>query len=142
MNQSTFVNLDDINAQLSSTEKMIKKAGDKIKDLKELKKKRENPELFKEENEDLKLSHQLSLEDIKIYKEEILKLKEEVSKNKKTFQIKEYIHKNYDDYLKLLHHDYSTFNYNHYNRMINYVKLKRNLKDIMLQMKHGILLVT
>ena len=43
---------------------------------------------------------------------------EDSSINQKTFQIKDYINKNYDDYLKILNHDYSSFHYNHYNRMI------------------------
>ena len=43
---------------------------------------------------------------------------EDSSINQKTFQLKDYINKNYDDYLKILHHDYSTFHYNHFNRMI------------------------
>ena len=81
---SMLINLDDIKAQLASTEKMVKKAEDKIKDLKEQMTKKNNPTLLKEENEDLKLTHQLSQEDIKIYKEKIFKLKEEYKKNKET----------------------------------------------------------
>ena len=76
-----FMNIDAISSQLSSTENMISKAEEKIRTLKEEISKRENPNLLKEENEDLKLTHQLSEEDIKIYNEKILKLKEEFKKN-------------------------------------------------------------
>ena len=81
MDPNLLINLDDINTQLSSTENMIKKAENKIKDLKDTLYKRENPDLLKEENEDLKLTHQLSVEDIKIYSEKALKLNEEFKKN-------------------------------------------------------------
>jgi len=76
-----FISIDAISSQLSSTQSMIEKAEEKIKTLKETISKRQNPNLLKEENEDLKLTHQLSEEDIKIYSEKILKLKEEFSKN-------------------------------------------------------------
>ena len=63
--------------------------------------------------------------------------------NQKTFQIKDYINKNYDDYLKILHHDYSSFHYNHYNRMIygnNYlqeIKEEMNSKNYISNSDHA-----
>ena len=42
---------------------------------------------------------------------------ENIIQNKKTFQIKDYLTKNYDEYLSLLKHEYSSFLFNHYNKI-------------------------
>ncbi len=42
---------------------------------------------------------------------------ENIIQNKKTFQIKDYLTKNYDEYLSLLKHEYSSFIFNHYNKI-------------------------
>ena len=82
MDPSILINANDINSQISSSESMIKKLENKIKDLKDIISKRQNPDLLKEENEFLKITHQLSVEDTKIYNEKISKLNEELQKNK------------------------------------------------------------
>ena len=69
--------LDKLKSKIVESEVNLKNAEEEIKILKELKMKKDNPNLIKEENEDLELTHQLCLEDMKIYKEKILKLKEE-----------------------------------------------------------------
>ena len=73
--------LDDIKLELLISEENLKKADEEIRILKEIKMKKENPNLLKEENEDLELTHQLCLEDKKIYNEKVSKLKEEKYKN-------------------------------------------------------------
>ena len=81
MNEMIFMNIDDLNDHISLSQKMMKNAEDEIKKLKEKKSKMENLDILKEEKEDLLLTHQLIIEDIKIYKEKISKLKEEVKSN-------------------------------------------------------------
>ena len=78
---------DEVKSQLSSTEDMIKKAEDEIKSLKETLSKTENFDFLKEENETLNLIHNMTLEDIKIYKEKILQLKE-MSKTNESILLK------------------------------------------------------
>ena len=73
--------LDDIKLELLISEENLKKADEEIRILKEIKMKKENPNLLKEENEDFELTHQLCLEDKKIYNEKITKLKEEKYQN-------------------------------------------------------------
>ena len=75
------LNDEDINFKLSKSEEVLKKANDELKNLQDLKRKRENPNILKEENIDLEITHQLCNEDIKIYNENILRLKEEVKIN-------------------------------------------------------------
>ena len=77
MENPSASNLDKLKSKIVESEVNLKKAEEEIKILKDIKMKKDNPDLIKEENEDLELTHQLYLEDIKIYKEKILKLKEE-----------------------------------------------------------------
>ena len=81
MNEMIFMNVDDLNDHLSLSQKLMKNAEDEIKNLKEKKSRMENLDFLEEEKEDLLLTHQLIIEDIKIYKEKISKLKEEVKSN-------------------------------------------------------------
>ena len=83
-------NIEEIKLQISNSEEKLKKADAKIKKLKDIKRKKNNPTLLREENEDLDLTHQLCLEDKKIYNEKISKLKEEIKRNKeKILKLKE-----------------------------------------------------
>ena len=72
--------IDDLNTEISLSENKLEKDEEEIKLLKEKKLKMENPDLIKEENEDLKLTHELCIEDIKAYNEKIIKLKEMLTK--------------------------------------------------------------
>ena len=76
INTNIFININEIKSRISETLNKIKIADDKIKILKEAHSKIVNPSLLKEENENLKLIHQLCLEDLKRYNQKILKLKE------------------------------------------------------------------
>ena len=76
----TMNKIDDLYSEISLSENKLEKAEEEIKILKDKKLKIENPELIKEENEDLKLAHELCLEDIKAYNEKIIKLKEMLKK--------------------------------------------------------------
>ena len=87
MEENILMSKDEVKSQLSSTEDMIKKAEDEIKSLKETLSKTENFDFFKEENETLNLIHNMTLEDIKIYKEKILQLKE-MSKTNESILLK------------------------------------------------------
>ena len=80
MDDQTMKKIDDLNAEISLSENKLEKAEEEIKLLKEKKLKMENPDLIKEENEDLKLTHELCIEDIKAYNEKIIKLKEMLTK--------------------------------------------------------------
>ena len=82
----SYISIKSLKGQITETEDIIKKAEEEIKILNEQKSLKENPELFKEENEFLKLTHQLCQEDIKEYKEKILKLEEEVKENEKKLE--------------------------------------------------------
>ena len=76
-----YINIDQLRSQLSSTKNSIIHAENKIKALKEAITKRKNPDLLKQENENLKLTHQLGSENIRIYNEKILKLKNQFKMN-------------------------------------------------------------
>ena len=80
MDDQTMKKIDDLNTEISLSENKLEKAEEEIKLLKEKKLKMENPDLIKEENEDLKLTHELCIEDIKAYNEKIIKLKEMLTK--------------------------------------------------------------
>ena len=80
MDDQTMKKIDDLNTEISLSENELEKAEEEIKLLKEKKLKMENPDLIKEENEDLKLTHELCIEDIKAYNEKIIKLKEMLTK--------------------------------------------------------------
>ena len=80
MDVQTMKKIDDLNTEISLSENKLEKAEEEIKLLKEKKLKMENPDLIKEENEDLKLTHELCIEDIKAYNEKIIKLKEMLTK--------------------------------------------------------------
>ena len=80
MDDQTIKKIDDLNTEISLSENKLEKAEEEIKLLKEKKLKMENPDLIKEENEDLKLTHELCIEDIKAYNEKIIKLKEMLTK--------------------------------------------------------------
>ena len=80
MDAQTMKKIDDLNTEISLSENKLEKAEEEIKLLKEKKLKMENPDLIKEENEDLKLTHELCIEDIKAYNEKIIKLKEMLTK--------------------------------------------------------------
>ena len=80
MDEQTMKKIDDLNTEISLSENKLEKAEEEIKLLKEKKLKMENPDLIKEENEDLKLTHELCIEDIKAYNEKIIKLKEMLTK--------------------------------------------------------------
>ena len=80
MEDETMNKIDDLYAEISLSENKLEQADEEIKILKDKKLKIENPELIKEENEDLKLAHELCLEDIKAYNEKIIKLKEMLKK--------------------------------------------------------------
>ena len=81
----------DLANQLSKTEEDLKKANETLKSLQEEKEKKnnitlikdDNYDILKEQNEELELIHILLNEDIKKYKENLLKLKEEVKTNEK-----------------------------------------------------------
>ena len=80
MDEQTMKKIDDLNTEIFLSENKLEKAEEEIKLLKEKKLKMENPDLIKEENEDLKLTHELCIEDIKAYNEKIIKLKEMLTK--------------------------------------------------------------
>ena len=80
MDAQTMKKIDDLNTEISLSENKLEKAEEEIKLLKDKKLKMENPDLIKEENEDLKLTHELCIEDIKAYNEKIIKLKEMLTK--------------------------------------------------------------
>ena len=85
MEDQNINKIDELYAEISLSENNLEKAEEEIKNLKEKKLKLENPDLIKEENEDLKLTHELCLEDIKAYNEKIIKLKEMLKKKKKNY---------------------------------------------------------
>ena len=80
MEDETMNKIVVLYAEISLSENKLDQAEEEIKILKDKKSKIENPELIKEENEDLKLTHELCLEDIKAYNEKIIKLKEMLKK--------------------------------------------------------------
>ena len=84
MDEQAIKQIDDLNSQILLFVNNLEKAEEEINFLKDKKSKKENPDLLKEENEDLKLTHELCLEDIKIFNDKIIKLKEEIEKNKET----------------------------------------------------------
>ena len=67
--------LEDLKIEVLISEENMEKANEEIRILKEIKKKKENPHLYREENEDLELTHQLCLEDKKIYNEKNIQTK-------------------------------------------------------------------
>ena len=74
-------NKEDIAIQLSESEEKLKQLKETLLNLQSQKERRNNPNIIKEENEDLKLFHQLCLDDIKSYNENLSKLKEEKKQN-------------------------------------------------------------
>ena len=88
MEDETMNKIVVLYAEISLSENKLDQAEEEIKILKDKKLKIENPELIKEENEDLKFTHELCLEDIKAYNEKIIKLKEMLKKKgRKTIKI-------------------------------------------------------
>ena len=92
------IDIIDLVMQLSESEEMLNKQNEEIKNIKEAKEKKSNQTFInkdnyntlKQENEGLELSHKLCLEDIKEYKDNLLKLEEEQKKNeRKILMLKE-----------------------------------------------------
>ena len=57
MKNENINNIYEIKSKFSVSEKMLKKAEDELKILQDIKHKRENPQLIKEENEELEITH-------------------------------------------------------------------------------------
>ena len=72
---------EQIKLNLEKSERNLKTANEILKDLQEQKAKRDNPNILKEENEDLDITHRLCIEDIKHYNENILQLQKEQKLN-------------------------------------------------------------
>ena len=79
------MSIEEIKSKISSTEKEIKEAEEKIKDLTHKKLKHQSPALQKDENEVLELAHQMNTLDIKLYKEKIERMGKDLKNKEETF---------------------------------------------------------
>ena len=117
--------MEQLVLQLSNSENELKKAEQTIQQLKEEKiikiSKKENPNIIKEENEYLKITHQICLSDIKDNQNQILYLQNELKNNQtKTIKLKEE-----NENLKKR---FSNFNNN--NNITNNNNRIKNIKDL------------
>ena len=122
--------MEQLVLQLSNYENELKKAEQTIQELNEEKiiiiSQKENPNIIKEENECLNITHQICLSDIKDYQNQVLNLQQEIDNNQtKLIKLKE---ENENLKKKFSKFENNNNNTNNNNRIKNIKDLKKTIK--------------
>ena len=120
--------MEQLVLQLSNYENELKKAEQTIQELNEEKiiiiSQKENPNIIKEENECLNITHQICLSDIKDYQNQVLNLQQEIYNNQtKIIKLKEE-----NENLKKKFSKFENNNNTNNNRIKNIKDLKKTIK--------------